>query len=396
MRCLWWEIDVCKEERFVNRKWICAIFHIWMLAVITMNKREFELKHISHEFSIWEVKLRNLSSMSLYDAHHLSEDSICDLLNAIFNFKLKNLNSLNMNFPAIDLGDKFNSVCVQVTSTKATKKIQETINKFLENKLNSTYDELFVIILGKKQKRYTALKVPDTFTFNPESHILDFEDLLRQIKTYSVSRLETISEILTNENHSQKSKKSISNSTRLKNNLALKKSLQKDFLLKLSREHWERSWYEPWIKFKYRNALIRSVDDKKWPEVDEDPSTGISSWFKGEFWDFYDNGIELISQGGRIIFDKEGCWDILNWENDDREHNQNYQTVNYHDYLRIPYDYIVQYDMETDPYYGIPSIYVEYAKDGMPYEDIVQGIGGSYDLKQMRHLLDRQKRRKLK
>lgn len=361
-----------------------------------MNKRETELKHISNEFSIWEVKLRNLSSMSLYDAHHLSEDSICQLLNIIFNYKLKNLNSLKMNYPAIDLGDEFNSVCIQVTSTKTTKKIQETITKFLEKELDVTYDELFIIVLGKKQKRYTALKVPDTFTFNPESHILDFEDLLKQIKTFPVNKLLTISNLLANENNSHSSKKTISNSTRLKRNLALKKRLQKALLIKLPREHWERSWYEPWIKFKYHSAVIRSVDDNKWPEVEYAPTTTISSWFKGEFWDFYENGIELISGGGKVLFDKNGNWDILNYDNDERDNNKNYKLINYHNYLRIPYDYIVQYDMEVDPYYGIPSIYVEYAKDGMPYEDILQGIGGSYELKQHRLLLDKQKRRKLK
>ena len=108
-----------------------------------MSDREKYIKIISDHFSIWEVRLQNLSSLNLYDANSFSEYSIAELLNLIFGYKLENLNKLKMNFPAIDLGDKMNSLCVQVTSTKSGKKIQLTIDKFLQNKLdqdNKSYE----------------------------------------------------------------------------------------------------------------------------------------------------------------------------------------------------------------------------------------------------------------
>ena len=362
-----------------------------------MSKRENELKIISNEFSIWEVRLQNLSSMNLYDAHVLSEDSICDLLNTIFDYKLRNLNALNLNFPAIDLGDKLNSLCIQVTSTKSSKKIQYTIDKFLEKNLNSEYEELLIIVLGKKQKTYPNFNHPESFSFDPNNNILDFRDLLNLLKNTPVRKLEMVSKILLSENYSEMTKKkTVDNATRIKRNLKLKKRLQKDFLRKLDRTEWEHSWYEPWIKFTYHNILIRSVNDTKWPEVDDNSSNEISSWFKGEVWDFYDNGLELISMGGRAIFDKDGFWDILDWKGDEREKNENYEVINYHSFLRIPYDYIIEYDMDTDSYHGLPSIFVDYAKDGMPYEEILIGAGGIYRLKQYRWIFDEDKRRKLK
>lgn len=362
-----------------------------------MSKREQEIKTITTEFSVWEVKLQNLGSLSLFDAHTFSEDTICELLNMIFEYRLRNLNALKMNFPAIDLGDKTNSLCIQVTSTKSSSKIQKTIDKFLENKLDKEYEELFIVILGKKQKTYPKFNCSKTFTFDPKNQILDFRDLLSLIKNKPINKLQEISKILSNENHiGTKKVTKIDNASRIKRNLALKKRLKKDFLRKLEREEWEHSWYEPWIKFTYHNALIRSIDDTKWPDVDNNPSGEISSWFKGEFWDFYENGIELVSLGGKAIFDKNGKWDLLDWKDDKRAENENYQVTNYHTYLRIPYDYIVEYDMETDPYHGIPSIYVKYEKDGMPYENILYGNGGSYRLKQMRYIFDENNREKLK
>tara|TARA_R110002167_G_scaffold366411_1_gene596179 strand:- start:28679 stop:29767 length:1089 start_codon:yes stop_codon:yes gene_type:complete len=361
-----------------------------------MSKREKEIKTITTEFSVWEVKLQNLSSMNLFDAHNLSESSICELLNIIFEYKLRNLNELKMNFPAIDLGDKSNSLCIQVTSTKSSSKIQQTIDKFLKYNLDKDYEELFIIILGKKQIKYPKFNHPETFCFDPKNQILDFRDLLNLIQNKPIKKLEQISEILKNENiRENKGSKKLDNGARIKRNLALKKRLQRDFIRKLEKEEWEYSWYEPWIKFTYHNVLIRSVDDNKWPEVDDNPSGEISSWFKGEFWDFYENGIELITNGGQAIFDKDGNWDILDWKEDDRIKNKDYQPTNYWTYLRIPYDYIVEYDMETDPYHGIPSIYVRYEKDGMPYENILFGTYGSYRLKQHRYIFDENDRKKL-
>jgi len=56
-------------------------------------------------------------------------------------------------------------------------------------------------------------------------------------------------------------------------------------------------------------------------------------------------------------------------------------VVSFYTFFKIPYDYIVDYDMEPDSYYSIPSIYVEYLKDGMPYEEIVYGEMGNSSLK---------------
>ena len=301
-----------------------------------------------------------------------------------------------MNFPAIDLGDKSNSLCIQVTSTKSGKKVQETIEKFLENKLNEQYGELLVLILGKKQKSYSIHYNSENFSFDSKNQILDFRNLLNIIKSKPPNILEKISKILLSENSNGYKTKVNPNEKKFKRNIALKKRLQKAFLLKLERNDWEYSWFEPWRKFNYHKVLIRSIDDKSWPNSNENSTDEISSWFKGEFYDFYDNGIELISHGGRAIFDENDNWDLLHWHDDPREKNKSYTVTNYNIFLQIPYDYIIDFDMDTDPYDGLPSIFVKYEKDGMPYESILYGTPGSYKLRRLKYLFDENYRKPLK
>lgn len=343
-----------------------------------MNNRELKIKTISTEFAKWQVEIENLNSLNLYDANLFSENSICDILNSIFDYELKNINSISKNHPAIDLVDYKNKIAVQVTSTKSSLKIQSTIDKFFGNNFEEKFDELLIVILGKKQKNYSNIKVVKEYNFDETKHILDFKDLLRIINILPTNRIENIAKLLEQENITKNKKKPTTNATKIKKNLALKKKLKKDFILKLDQKEWQRAIYEPWRRFTYHNAIIRSIDDKNWPNIDDSEENRISSWFKGEFWDFYDNGIELITHGGEAIFDQNGNWDILDFRGDERENNQKYKKISFHTFLRIPYEYIVDYDMEPDAYNGIPTIYVEYAKNGMPYEVILHGISGYY------------------
>ena len=366
-----------------------------------MTNRELLLKSISNEFAKWQVQIENLNSLSLYDANIFSEYTLCELMNIVFDYKLINANLISANFPAVDLVDTTNKIAIQVTSTSQKPKIQTTLNKFAEKRLYLEYDKILIIILGKKQKLYSNLSISPEISFDQSEQILDFKSLLNIIARLPLKRIEKISSLLNQEGIKPTTKRRTSSSTILKKKLSLKKRLQKDLLYEVDRKLWEHLRHEPWIKFTYHNVIIRSVDDKSFPGGDDKDESKMSSWFKGEFWDFYDNGIELISHGGTAIFDKEGYWDILNWRKDKREENEKYTKVSYHTFLRIPYEFIVDYDMETDAYYGLPTIYVEYAKDDMPYEEILYGRAGYYDKQNPKnsyytYYFERDKRRKLK
>lgn len=351
-----------------------------------MSNREIELKTISDEFALWELRLQNLSSMNLFDAHNLSEDSICELFNNIFNYNLINLNTIDVNFPAIDLGDLKNSICIQVTSTKTSNKIQKTIDKFIENNLHTQYSELFIVILGKKQKKYHSLKINDNILFDYKSQILDFRDILNLIRSKPINQLKKISKILKQENNT-KNNIPVVNHRKIKRNFNLKRKLEDFFLRDLDYKESEYSIYEPWIKFTYSKILVKSINDCQWPLSDMDSDNNISSWFKAEFWDFYENGIEFVSAGSKVVINKDGSWKPIDYF----EKKTNYPESEFKNcvcFLRIPYEYIIDFDMATDPYDGLPSLYVTYAKDGMPYENILYGEIGSFKSKKKRIIFD--------
>ena len=317
-----------------------------------MNKRELRLKTIANELATWQVQLENLSSLNLYDANLFSETSICEILNEVFDYELKNVNSLVKNHPAIDLADSCNRIAVQVTSTKSKAKIQTTLDKFFENELDKDFDELLIVILGRKQKTYSGLNVPNSFVFDKTKHILDFRNILHLIGFLPTKRIERIASLLEQENIPKARRKVVSAAIKVKRNLALKKRLNKDLLRKLDRQDQKYAMYVPSHRFKYQNVIIRSVEDTSWPNVDENKESRMSSWIKGEPWCFYDNGFELIAMGGCAIFDEEGDWDILDWQDDKRKNDERYRQVPFQVFTRIPYEYIVDYDMEPDNYYG--------------------------------------------
>lgn len=53
----------------------------------------------------------------LFDINKYCEDMFCGLLNIVYELDLINLNKIDYNFPAVDLGDYNKRTCFQVTST---------------------------------------------------------------------------------------------------------------------------------------------------------------------------------------------------------------------------------------------------------------------------------------
>jgi len=360
--------------------------------------REYELKKVSDYLAKWEFEISNLNSINLTDDNIISEQLVADVLNIVFDYRLENANSIRKNYPGVDLVDYQNRIAFQISSQKSRSKIQSSIDSFVDNDLDKDFDQLFFIVLGKKQKSYKSFALPEDFEFRIDRHIIDLKDLLHLISYLPTSKIERLGRLMDKENRSKPKKQVVTSksATRLKRNLSLKKKLQKNLLFNLDQKHWERAIYEPWLRFNYRQLLIRSVDDRAFPDYEEGEDWVMSSWIKAEPWDFYDHGLEIWFGGGYVLFDKEGNWDFVNRDGDKRLANSDYTKLTYHHYARIPYDFMVELDMDLDDYYALPSLYVEYAKDGMPYEKIIPAICGVWEQRRMRYDLPDDKRKDLK
>ena len=99
---------------------------------------------------------------------------------------------LSINYPAIDLADEDNGIAIQVTCDNTSDKIKHTLKTFFQNNLHAKYNTLQILIVGKnKKKNRTQFEIPDSFNFSKD-HILDSNDLIKEISKKSIDQLEDI------------------------------------------------------------------------------------------------------------------------------------------------------------------------------------------------------------
>ena len=140
--------------------------------------------------------------MGQTDINKISETILIPLFAEVYS--CKNLNNLNVtehaNYPGIDLGDEVAKVAFQITSTPGIDKVKDTLQKFADYGLYEKYDKLIIYILTERQKSYskTAFEpiIQNRFAFNPDKDILDYRNLLENIKDFQIDKTRQIQNIL--------------------------------------------------------------------------------------------------------------------------------------------------------------------------------------------------------
>jgi predicted NACHT family NTPase len=113
------------------------------------------LDRVTELLGRWLSKIRLNNAISYFDINIVSEDLAAKLLNEIYDWNLINLNlETTIQNPSIDLGDKDNGICVQVTSSTDILKIYKTVDSYLEHKLDEIYPNLFILILNQNSLKY--------------------------------------------------------------------------------------------------------------------------------------------------------------------------------------------------------------------------------------------------
>lgn len=154
------------------------------------------IKNISLRLSILTGHVKQLNSLNLLDLNIHAENFYRDFLNLIYDSNLINMNTIEKNAPAIDLGDKEKRIAFQVTSTCTKEKIDSTIEKFIEKNLYEDYDRLKFIIITEKKRIKNNLSTQGLFTFNPGEDILDLTDLLKEINNLTQDKLELVDQFI--------------------------------------------------------------------------------------------------------------------------------------------------------------------------------------------------------
>ena len=156
----------------------------------------------------------------------------------------------------------------------------------------------------------------------------------------------------------------VARETTLKRSIAIKRRVQKE-LIDPSIKYYEVI-ESPWAIFTSGRVIIHSIDDTRYPRVD-DETTGISSWFRLEFFDLYHNGIEFRLTLQEALIGEDNRWAIRHWKDLDKYPELRHVNVWY--LGRIPYRNIVEIDTIGDGIYPEPHLYCRFADAGMPYEE---------------------------
>jgi len=133
--------------------------------------------------------------LGLLDLNVFSENFFRDVFNALYDWKLENLNQSRSNEPGLDLGDKTSRVAIQVTSRSDAAKVNGTLKKITATQATA-YDKIFVFVAGQKQGSYTLdAALCNQYAFE-EENILDVKDLCRKAMDLPIDKLHALHRLI--------------------------------------------------------------------------------------------------------------------------------------------------------------------------------------------------------
>lgn len=156
---------------------------------MSMNRKSC-IDGIVYYLSILRVSVEMHNSLNHQDINISSENFFRDLLNLALGYRLKNINIVQKNAQAIDLGDADARIAIQITSSTGLAKVRHTHSKFVSGGLESTYDRLIVLIIGEKTAfKQDSLGNADGFQISLRNDVWGISELLRQIEDLPLDRL---------------------------------------------------------------------------------------------------------------------------------------------------------------------------------------------------------------
>lgn len=162
-------------------------------------------------------------------------------------------------------------------------------------------------------------------------------------------------------------------------NIAIKKHLRKELLKDAKQIDMEKVLTNPREQFRFPKVIIRSIDDSSYPKAIEEDS----GWFKQNLWDFYHNGLEVISDNydNVMIKDKDGNFTLI--QNNQSFDSTHYEKIKVFEIAQIPFQNIIDIDTTGCVNDSEPQIYCRFVNDSLPYESyryVRRDDGSSIDL----------------
>lgn len=160
-----------------------------------MNRQDYQ-KSIINSLTWLSTQVSVSNKLNLTDINVHSENFYRDLLNLAFGYNLVNINIIDPNAAAVDLGDESNKFAIQVTSTSALSKTKHTVTKFIEKGLYEKYERLVILNITSKTAHTAQTVGDDTYSLNAKDDIWDIGDLAVRINDLELSKIQEISNFL--------------------------------------------------------------------------------------------------------------------------------------------------------------------------------------------------------
>lgn len=152
----------------------------------------------------------------------------------------------------------------------------------------------------------------------------------------------------------------------IRRNVSLKKRMKKDFLKQTGcrdRMELEERLHKPWTKFISTKVLIRSIYDKAYPDENTLLNNDFTGYYKAEIYDFYHNGLMVRE----FPYARDIKYKLQEYDSEE------FEIVDVHVEIFgcIPFENIIEYDIEGDEYYNYPHLFCDFVNVSDPYEKIM-------------------------
>ncbi|MCK8118635.1 SMEK domain-containing protein [Pseudoalteromonas sp. 2CM37A] len=160
-----------------------------------MNRQDYQ-KSIINSLTWLSTQVSVSNKLNLTDINVHSENFYRDLLNLAFGYNLQNINIIEPNSAAIDLGDSNARIAIQVTSTSSLSKTRHTVEKFIEKTLFKNYDRLIILNIVEKTAHKISSVGDDSYCLDTKKDIWDVGDLAVMINDLPLEKIEEVSVFL--------------------------------------------------------------------------------------------------------------------------------------------------------------------------------------------------------
>ena len=161
--------------------------------------REKYLNHIHEMLCLLANKVEAFSSLNLHNDNIHCEKFICSLLNELFNLTLIPTSQIRVNFDSIDLIDDKNKCCVQVSSDKSKKKLDDALaGDWVKN--HTDYHFLFICLINNHGHHPSSCNNKHSIRFDIDTDYYDCMKIFQKIaELQDINRIKRINQLVTDE-----------------------------------------------------------------------------------------------------------------------------------------------------------------------------------------------------